>query len=81
MASVCTPDCDVDYSIVDGRVRSFTYKGVEIYDEDGGAHEGWKDHLVSFVLDYRLNKDDGRGLHAFVYRMIDEGLVSYERTQ
>jgi len=82
MASVCTPDCDVDYSLVDGRVRSFKYNVELVYDEDEGvSKEGWKDRLVSFVLDCRLNEDDGRGLHAFVYRMIDEKLVAYERLQ
>lgn len=82
MASISTPDCNVDYSCVDGRVRSFTFNGKVIFDEDENiADDSWKNCLVSFVLDYGLNEDDGRGLHAFVYPMIEQGLVPYERLQ
>ena len=67
---------EVDYSIVDGRVTSFTLHGDLLYDEmESVAIDGWKEALVAFVQDHGLDRDDGRGLHAFVYRMIEDGLI------
>ena len=80
MASVyicTTPGTDIDYSVVDGRVRSFTLRGELLYDEDAGVStHDWEKQLVKLVEDQQLAVDDGRGLHAFVYRLIIEGRLT-----
>lgn len=81
MASVnvgTEPPSEIDYSVVDGRVRSFVLRGVKLYDErDGTDGEGWKATLAQFVREQGLDIDTGgRGLHAFVYRLQGEGLLS-----
>jgi len=72
------PPTDIDYSLNDGRVRSFELRGEKLFDEHDGTNvEGWEEKLVEFVIEQGLNIDtDGRGLHAFVYRMIDDGLIT-----
>jgi hypothetical protein len=79
MASVyiwTTPHSVIDYSCVDGRVRCFVKNGKTIYDEDINVVKiGWKYLLATFVMEHGLDKDDGHGLHAFVYRMFDDGLL------
>lgn len=79
MASVqvaTVPPTDIDYSLVDNRIRFFKLCGVVLYDEDTGVVvDGWKDELVRFVKVMGLHINDGRGLHAFVYGLIDEGLL------
>jgi len=79
MASVIIgtkPITDIDYSIADGRIRSFDYRGEILYDEDNNiAIEGWKEKLVEVIIDNGLNIDRGMGLKAFVYKMIEDGLV------
>jgi len=79
MASVIigtNPITDIDYSIVDGRVRSFDLCGEILYDEDKGINiAGWEGKLIEIVIDYGMNIDKGLGLKAFVYKMIDEGLI------
>lgn len=68
----------IDYSIVDGRVRSFMLRGVKLYDEqDGTAADGWRDQLVGFVLEVGLDlagEASGRE-HAFVTKMRADGLL------
>ena len=82
MASVFVmtdPPTDIDYSIADGRVRSFELRGVVLYDEDSGiAAPGWRDALAGFVREQGLNVPDRRGLHAFVYRLIEDGLITLD---
>lgn len=80
MASVYVmtePPTDIDYSLVDGRVRRFVLFGQKMYDEDDGTSiDGWRDRLVEFVRIQGLDVDkDGHGLHAFVYKMQDDGLL------
>lgn len=79
MASVFVmtdPPTEIDYSLVDNRVRSFELRGEKLFDEDEGiAIDGWKDKLAEFVKEQCLDKDDGHGLHAFVYGLIDEGVI------
>ncbi|MDY6857473.1 MAG: hypothetical protein SWO11_22770 [Thermodesulfobacteriota bacterium] len=76
MASVfvmTNPPTDIDYSLVDNRVRSFELHGVLLYDEDKNISQaGWKDQLVAFVKEQGLNINKGIGLHAFVYGLIEE---------
>ena len=78
MASVVylsDPITDIDYSVVDGRIRSFTLRGELLYDEVEKINkEGWKEKLIELVIEQRLNIDrDGHGLHAFIYRMQADG--------
>jgi len=70
------PPTDIDYSITDNRVRSFKLRGVVLYDEDKKiAVDEWKNELVKFVKEQKLNVNDGRGLHSFVHGLIKEGLL------
>jgi len=80
MASVYVmtePPTDIDYSLVDGRVRRFVLFGQKMYDEDDGTSiDGWRDRLVEFARIQGLDIDkDGHALHAFVYKMQDDGLL------
>ena len=66
---VCTiPYSEIDYSLLDGRVRSFTLRGIELYDEQTNTRvENWKEQLIEFIQEQGLHIDrDGRGLHAFI---------------
>ena len=79
MASVSVmtdPPTDIDYSVMDGRVRSFKLMGKLLFDEDKEiVTDGWEKQLARFVKDQGLDKDDGRGLHAFVYKLQEDGLL------
>ncbi len=79
MASVSVatdPPTDIDYSLVDRRVRVFKLRGKVLYDEDEGIDiKGWKEELVKLVKKQGLDINDGIGLHAFVYGLIKEGLL------
>ena len=66
---------DIDYSCTDGRVREFVWNGKLIYEENAIAEPGWQAKLVDVVMQNNLHIDNGRGLHAFVYKMIDDGLL------
>ena len=75
MASVGCPGLwDIDYSVVDGRVRSFEIDGVTLYDERLGiAASNWGAILVALIKTQRLDVDrDGHGLHAFVRPFLDK---------
>jgi hypothetical protein len=81
MASVyilTEPPSNIDYSLKDGRIQSFELRGMLLYDENEHIQiDNWKDELIKFVKDQELDiNKDGRGLHAFVYRMIDDGLLA-----
>lgn len=71
---------EIDYSIMGGRIRSFLLQGEKLYDESNNTNiPGWKDVLCALVVEKGLNQDkDGYGLPAFVYRLIEEGLVPME---
>ena len=71
------PVSDIEYSILDGRVKSFELKGVKMFDEvDGTAIDGWKQRLAELVIAQGLDVDrDGIGLHAFVYRLQEDGAL------
>jgi hypothetical protein len=79
MASVfvmTNPPTYIDYSLIDNRVRSFELRGVALYDENEEiTTNGWEGKLVEFVKEQGLDIDDGRGLHAFVYGLIEKGLL------
>ncbi len=72
MASLHIGAANVDYSLMDGRVRSFKLDGTTLFDEDMGIEaDGWRDKLHQLVLDYSLHIDQGLGLHAFVPAVLD----------
>lgn len=68
---------EIDYSIIDGRVRSFVLHGKKLYDEaDGTAAASWKEKLVEMVQHQGLDAPRGGGGHPkFIYWMQDEGLL------
>ena len=66
MASVIIGDSEIDYSLVDGRVRSFTLNGRVLYDESGINEPDWRESLYTFVRQHGLDEDDGHGVRAFV---------------
>ena len=79
MASVCVttnPPSSIDYSLLDGRVRSFTLRGVKLYDEqDGTRADGWEGVLSKFVQEQGLDADVGEfSARAFVYWMRAKGI-------
>ena len=62
----------IDYSI-HGSIRSFDVAGIVLYCKDDNIEiPGWKDKLWEVVKEQGLDIDDGRGLHAFVYPLIEE---------
>ena len=72
---------DIDYSITDGRVREFSFNGDVWFSEDGGiAKPGWKYVLAGIVFVQSLHIDKkGRGLRAFVIKMMEDGLIPDNR--
>jgi len=76
---VCTKPCStIDYSIIDGRVRMLIIRGELLFDEDSCVSvEGWRKRLADFVVEVGLDaRKEGYGLPAFIYRMIDDGLLN-----
>ena len=72
------PTTNIEYSLIDGRITSFDFRGNILYDEfDNISIDGWKSEVVKLVNDYGMNIDRGTGLLAFVYNLIDEHLVGY----
>lgn len=63
-----TPYSEIEYSLLDGRICSFTLRGMKLYDEqDNTEAANWKAQLIEFVQEQRLHiNKDGRGLHAFI---------------
>lgn len=71
------PYSEIDYSLIDGRVRSFVLRAQKMYDEaDGTADPLWKEKLVELVKHQGLDVYRGEaGLPKFIYWMQDEGLL------
>ncbi len=71
---------EIDYSAVSGRVRSFVrHDGRCLFDEDNHiAIEGWERDLIDCVIKNGLNVNDGKGYHAFVRRLAEEGKVGLQ---
>jgi len=68
---------DVDYSLVDGRIRRFEYEGSVLYDEAEGIEAfGWVDFLLEEILLYGMHIDYGDGVMAFVTKLEEEGLLT-----
>ena len=69
--------CYVGYSVSDGGIRFCEIRGEVVFDETRGVDTpGWKRALAECVHENRLDEDDGKGLHAFVYRLIDDGYLA-----
>lgn len=79
MASVfgmTEPPSDIDYSIADGRIRSFKFRGQVLFDERSGVEvSGWETRLVELVKECGLDQPSELGYHAFIYWMVDQGLI------
>ena len=68
-----TLKADIDYAIHDGRVRQFLLDGVMLYDEDKNiAIDKWEETLYKLVKIQRFDVDNGIGLKAFVYPLLDK---------
>lgn len=83
MASVfaCDEDSNIEYSIVDGRVRQARIQGQDIYDEDTDwTAEDWKAKVAEFVKRQKGHKFiPGRPLtypKRFVHRLEEEGYLT-----
>ena len=77
-----TPPTRIDYSLVDGRVRSFELRGEVLFDEDAGTEvEGWKRRLADLVMEFGLADPSPLGCHAFIYWMIEQGLLTADDPQ
>lgn len=78
MASVFIgKDTEIDYSLVDGRVRQFTLRGVVLFDEaDGTAVDGWQAELVAVVQRSGFDRPaPNGGDRAFVVWMTQNGMI------
>ena len=77
MANITFPmdyKTDIDYSVVDGRVRYFILNGDILFDENEGIDvDGWVTKLVELVKKRHLDVDDGIGLPKFVYKLQEDG--------
>lgn len=71
---------EIDYSIIDGRVRSFVLHDKKLYDEaDGTVVAAWKEKLVELVKHQGLDIPRDGGRHPkFIYWMRGEGLLPIE---
>lgn len=69
------PSSTVDYSMT-GEVTKFVLEGVVLFDKSiGKAEPRWKMQLIEFVRAERLHINRGKGLHKFVYRLQEDGLL------
>lgn len=70
----------IEYSIIDGRVRMFVLHDKKLYDEaDGTIAASWKEKLVELVQHQGLDVPRGGGGHPkFINWMQDEGLLPIE---
>jgi len=71
---------DIDYSLKDGRVRSFVLHGEKLYDEaDKTNIPGWVKKLCDLVVKMKWHQDnEGHGLHAFIYWLIEKDYLKKE---
>ena len=62
---------DIDYSLVDGRIRQVEIKGIMIYDEDKGIAEyNWEAEVWLIVKRNGFDIDREHGLSAFIYPLM-----------
>lgn len=63
----------IDYSLKDGRVRLFKLWDEVLFDEDNGIEIiGWEMKLMNIILAQDWHIDDGHGLRAFVYPILEK---------
>lgn len=70
-------DSDVEYSVVDYRIRQATIKGRIVFDEDDGtADPDWLEKVVDFIERHRMNIVGlRRPPKSFVIRLAEEGAL------
>jgi hypothetical protein len=70
------PLTEIEYKVLSGIVTYLCIDGellLDMFNEPETVVDGWEDRLVDLVKKYNLDVDDGKGLHAFVYRLIKKG--------
>ncbi len=78
MAGLTIPSkgLDIEYSCKDGRIISFEYENEVLYDESKNIEvDGWEEKLILAVNENELNVYDGKGFHAFIYPLYEDGKV------
>ena len=78
MASFATSSgkCWIDYSIRDGSVKRFVYKGRVLYDAfEGVERSHWKQLLASYAKRLGLHRPDGGMYPAWIMWLADAGLL------
>ena len=79
---------DIDYSLVDGRVREFKLDGKMLFSEYEGVNvDNWEETLIEYVKNNRLNCEDVKineknqvvmaGHHAFIRKLVEDGKLEY----
>jgi hypothetical protein len=77
VASIFCPDTyDIEYSLVDRRIRFFEYENQVFYDEEtDDNYPNWEKKLIQVIENYGLNRNRGKGHYAFILRLADEGKI------
>lgn len=66
------PSSCIDY-YMNGEIWCFELRGKVLLNKKEGIEVGgWKRELYRFIKVQGLDIDDGRGLHAFVYKFLEE---------
>ena len=66
----------IEYSITSEEIRFCELNGRVVFNaRTGVATPGWKQAIANLVIDTGLNVDGNEGLHAFVYKLIEEGFL------
>jgi hypothetical protein len=67
------PQTSIEYSMMTGKIYSFTYLGELLFDDKNGVErDNWKDVLIGLIEEYGVK--DGY-LRGFVYWLRDSGLT------
>lgn len=63
---------NIDYSLIDGRIRSLVLNGEILYDEQDGTNTPfWISRLMDFIRDHELDVSE----YAFVHWLQEKGLL------
>ena len=75
MASVILPGVfNIEYSIIDKRIRLFELGGDILYHEEDGIEKwGWQEALAQVLHDHSLDVDRGKGIYGFVQHYLETG--------
>ena len=82
MASLClvsNPSAWIEYSIVDGEIVEFELAGVVLYSKPAGIEiPNWRIELAKLAIVNEWDRElyPGSGLRAFIYPLIEAGLMA-----